>query len=312
MNTSTPNNTRLRGVLAPVLTPFDAQGRPDATRWIAHCRWLLDQQVGLAIFGTNSEAASLSVDERIDLTDALLATGVPAHRLMPGTGACSVTDAVRLTRHAVHNGAAGALMLPPFYFKPASDEGLYAYCAEVIERVGDARLKIYLYHIPQFTGVPITLKLIDMLRKRYPQTVVGAKDSSGQWDNTLAMLEHHAADGFDVFPASESTLSKALPLGAAGCISATVNMNPAGIQAVYKRWHTPEGPALQAQADAVRQVFQAAPMIPAMKRVLAERLNDPVWCNVRPPLVALDDTTAKQVLAQLNAVGFGTPNYPRV
>lgn len=312
MNTSTPNNTRLRGVLAPVLTPFDAQGRPDATRWIAHCRWLLDQQVGLAIFGTNSEAASLSVDERIDLTDALLATGVPAHRLMPGTGACSVTDAVRLTRHAVHNGAAGALMLPPFYFKPASDEGLYAYCAEVIERVGDARLKIYLYHIPQFTGVPITLKLIDMLRKRYPQTVVGAKDSSGQWDNTLAMLEHHAADGFDVFPASESTLSKALPLGAAGCISATVNMNPAGIQAVYKRWHTPEGPALQAQADAVRQVFQAAPMIPAMKRVLAERLNDPVWCNVRPPLVALDDTTAQQVLAQLNAVGFGTPNYPRV
>ena len=126
---------RLRGVFAPVLTPFDQRLEPDVKRFIAHCRWLIDQQVGLAIFGTNSEAASLSVDERIALTDALLAAGIPAGRLMPGTGGCALTDATRLTAHAVRNGAGGALMLPPFFFKGVSDAGLFAYYAEVIERV---------------------------------------------------------------------------------------------------------------------------------------------------------------------------------
>ncbi|MCY7305201.1 MAG: dihydrodipicolinate synthase family protein, partial [Rhodoferax sp.] len=210
---------RIKGVLAPVLTPFNARLEPDVKRYIAHCRWLIDSKVGLAIFGTNSEAASLSVEERLSLTDAILEAGVPAARMMPGTGGCSLTDAVTLTRHAVRNGAAGALMVPPFFFKGVSDEGLFAYYAEVIERVASDALRVYLYHIPQFTQVPITLNLIEMLRKRYPDTVVGAKDSSGVWSNTQAMIDNFARDGFDVFPASESTLSKALPMGAAGCIS---------------------------------------------------------------------------------------------
>ena len=232
---------RIRGVLAPVHTPYTENLEPDVGRFIAHCRWLVDNNVGLAIFGTNSEAASLSVSERLSMTDALLEAGIPAARLMPGTGACALPDAVTLTKHAVENGASGALMLPPFFFKGVSDDGLYAYYSEVIERVGNDRLKVYLYHIPQVTAVPITMNLIEMLRKRYPDTVVGAKDSSGNWDNTQAMIDNFAKDGFDVFPASESTLSKALPLGAAGCISATVNMNPGGIHALYQGWNTPEG-----------------------------------------------------------------------
>lgn len=303
--------TRIRGVLAPVLTPFNRRLEPDVGRFIAHCRWLIDNQVGLAIFGTNSEAASLSVDERIALTDALLEAGVPAARMMPGTGGCSVMDAVKLTSHAVKNGASGALMLPPFFFKGVSDEGLFAYYSEVIERVGSERLKIYLYHIPQFTHVPITMNLIEMLLKRYPDTVVGAKDSSGVWHNTKAMLDNFAKDGFDVFPASESTLSKALPLGAAGCISATVNMNPAGIRAVYENWNTGAGPELQAKADVIRQIFQEAPMIPAMKRVAAEFSSQPEWAVVRPPLVGLDDGTAKSVLSALRKSGFTMPGFPK-
>ncbi|MCX7227339.1 MAG: dihydrodipicolinate synthase family protein, partial [Burkholderiales bacterium] len=234
---------KIRGPLAPVLSPFKGNGyAPDVTRFIAHCQWLIDNHVGLAIFGTNSESASLSVDERLALTDALLAAGIPADRMMPGTGGCSITDSVRLTRHAVAAGASGVLMLPPFYYKGVSDEGLFAYYSEVIEQVGSDRLKLYLYHIPQMTQVPITMNLIDMLLKRYPGTVAGAKDSSGVWDNTRTMIDSYSRDGFDVFPASESTLSSALPLGAAGCISATVNMNPAGIYALYQGWNTPEGP----------------------------------------------------------------------
>lgn len=298
---------RIRGVLAPVLTPFLPDLSPDVGRFVAHCRWLIGQQAGLAIFGTNSEAASVGLSERLALTDALLAAGVPASRMMPGTGACALPDAVTLTRHAVHSGAAGCLVLPPFFFKGVSDEGLFAYYAELIERVGDARLRVYLYHIPQMSGVPITLKLIEMLRKRYPDTVVGAKDSSGVWENTQAMLDHHARDGFDVFPASESTLSRALPLGAAGCISATVNMNPAGIHAVYRGWDQPVGPSLQAKADEIRQIFQALPMIPAMKHAVAQYTDDADWATVRPPLVKLDAAQSAQLMAQLRAAQFAMP-----
>ncbi|MDP1899984.1 MAG: dihydrodipicolinate synthase family protein [Rubrivivax sp.] len=302
--------TPLHGVYAPVLTPFDAQLAPDAGRFIAHCRWLVQHQVGLAIFGTNSEAASLSVAERIDLTDQLVAAGIPASRLLPGTGACALTDAVTLTRHAVAAGAPGVLMVPPFYFKSVSDDGVFAYYSEIIERVGSDKLGIYLYHIPQFTQVPITFGLIERLLKRYPETVLGAKDSSGDWANSKTMIDNYAAGGFAVFPASESLLSRALPIGAAGCISATVNMNPAGIQALYEGWNTAQGQALQDRADVIRQIFQAVPMIPAMKRVLAEFSSDPAWRVVRPPLCALDDDTTKSTLSALREAGFDMPGYP--
>ena len=303
---------RIAGVLSPVLTPFKANLEPDVQRYVAHCKWLISNNVGLAIFGTNSEAASLSVAERLTLTDALLAAGVPAHRMMPGTGACALPDAVTLTRHAVTHGAAGCLMLPPFYYKGVSDEGLYAYYSEVIERVGDARLKVYLYHIPAVSGVPITLKLIEMLRKRYPDTVVGVKDSSGVWDNTRAMIEQFGKDGFDVFPGSELPLTQALAIGGVGCISATANVNPAGIHAIYAARGTPEGTQLQAKADTIRKIFQALVMIPAMKRMAAEFSGQADWAIVRPPLTALDSASTTKLKADLQAAGFAMPGFPQV
>jgi 4-hydroxy-tetrahydrodipicolinate synthase len=141
--------------------------------------------------------------------------------------------------------------------------------------------------------------------------VVGAKDSSGNWDNTQAMIDNFAGDGFDVFPASESMLSKALPLGAAGCISATVNMNPAGIHALFEGWNSAQGAELQARADVVRTIFQSVPMIPAMKRVVAEFSNHASWATVRPPLCALADSAATELLGTLAAAGFDMPGYPQ-
>ena len=303
--------TRLRGVLAPVLTPFDAKLAPDVGRLVAHCRWLIDNHASLALFGTNSEAASITVAERKSLTEALVEAGIPTARMMPGTGACALPDAVELSRHASQLGAAGLLVLPPFFFKGVSDDGVFAYYAEIIERVGPGCAPIYLYHIPQFTQVPITLGLIERLRKRYPTVIAGAKDSSGDWANTQAMLDHFAADGFDVFPASESLLSKAMPLGAAGCISATVNMNPAGIHRVYEGWRGPQAGELQAKADAVRQVFQGSTMIPAMKHAVATYATDTPWRIVRPPLVPLDAPMREALDAKLRAIDFGMPGYPR-
>jgi 4-hydroxy-tetrahydrodipicolinate synthase len=300
--------TRLSGVLAPVVTPFKRDLSPDAARYVGHCKWLLANGCrGLAVFGTNSEANSLSVDERMVLLETLVQEGVPAERLMPGTGMCALTDSVRLTAHAVSLGCAGVLMLPPFYYKGVSDEGLFRNFAEVIERVADARLQVYLYHIPPVSQVAITLPLIERLLKRYPGTVAGVKDSSGDWSNTKAMLDAFAKQGFDVFAGSEVFLLQNMQNGGKGCITATGNVNPAAINEVFERWQSPEADALQKGITATRSVMQKYPMMAALKAVIAHYGRDPDWATVRPPLVELSPEQKKSLVAELAERKFDMP-----
>ncbi|WP_432239591.1 dihydrodipicolinate synthase family protein [Herbaspirillum robiniae] len=306
MSATTP--PRIKGVLAPVLTPFGADLEPDLRAFVAHCRWLVRQGAGLAIFGTNSEAASLSADERVRLTEALLESGIPPALLMPGTGTCALPDTVRLTRHAVQAGAAGVLMLPPFYYKNVSDDGLFAYFSEVIERVGDRRLAVYLYHFPAMSATPLSLELIERLLKRYPGTIAGVKDSSGDWSNMEAMIRRFGGDGFDVFPGAETFLNRAIEAGGAGCISATVNVNPASIVAIWRSRDPAERSALQARADSVRKIFQTQPMIPAMKHAIAHWSGRRDWRRVRPPLTALNEAAGAALVQQLQEAGFGIPD----
>jgi 4-hydroxy-tetrahydrodipicolinate synthase len=291
------------GVLAPVLTPFKQDLAPDGERFVAHCRWLLEQGIaGLAVFGTTSEANSLSAEERMDLLDELIAGGVRAELLMPGTGCCALTDTVRLTAHAVRNGCGGVLMLPPFYYKPVSDDGVFAQVAEVIERVGDARLRVYLYHIPPVAVVGYSLNLIERLIKEYPTVVIGLKDSSGDWNNTEAILERFP--GFDVFPGSEVFLLPALRAGGMGCITATANVNGAAVSDLYGRWRTAEADRLQDEIAMLRKTIDAFPLIPALKQILAHFRNDPAWTTVRPPLVRLTGTAAQALIANLEQKKF--------
>lgn len=292
----------LTGAFAPVVTPFHADGSPDGARFIAHCRWLLDQGAGLAPFGTNSEANSMAGEERMALLDSLIAAGLPAARMLPGTGACSPTETAQLSRHAIQHGCAGVLMLPPFFYKGISDDGLYAYYADVIARIGDPRLRLYLYHIPALSGVPISHAVIERLLKDFPGIVVGIKDSSGDWDNLQAMLSRFP--DLAVFPASESFISRTRPLGARGCISATVNINPGPISRLVEQWSGAEGPALQAEVDRVRQIVQGYPMIAALKEVLAEGLHDPAWQRVRAPLTRLSLAQAVGLHQALEGAGF--------
>lgn len=298
---------RLRGVLSPVVTPFTADYQPDGNRFVRHCQWLLSQDVGLAVFGTNSEGNSLTVGEKIRLLDTLVEAGVPAARMMPGTGTCALGDTVELTRHAVQLGCGGVLMLPPFYYKGNTDEGLFRSYAEVIQRVGDDRLRIYLYHIPPVAQVPITLTLIERLLKEYPGVIAGVKDSSGDWSNTNAMLEQFQPQGFDVFAGSESFLLPTLRGGGAGCISATANVNPGPIARLAATWQQADADAQQAGLDAVRQVFQRFPMIPALKAAIAHYGHDPAWGTVRPPLVELDAAQRAALVEALDEVGFTMP-----
>src|SRR5947208_5786349 len=187
-----PPSQRIRSVLAPVVTPFKAYLSPDRKRFIRHCQWLLSQNCGLAVFGTNSEANSMSADERSTLLDALIADGIDPSRVMPGTGCCSLTETVELTAHAVKHGCAGVLMLPPFYYKNVSEDGLHHYFSEVAQRVGDARLRIYLYHIPPVAMVAIMPGLVERLLKAYPNAIAGMKDSSGDWNNSKTFLDAFA------------------------------------------------------------------------------------------------------------------------
>ena len=294
---------RMSGVHSPVITPFDGDFNPDAASLIRHCRWLLGQNVGLAVFGTNSEANSLSVEEKIALLDALVEAGIPAARMMPGTGCCAITDTARLTAHAVKLGCSGVLMLPPFYYKGVPDDGLFAAYAQVIERVGDARLRIYLYHIPPVSNVPLSLPLVERLIKAYPETVVGIKDSSGDWSNTKAMLEAGWTD-FRIFAGSENFLLATMRAGGAGCISATANVNPAAIHALYANWRAADAEAQQAALDNIRGLFQGYVMIPALKAVAAHYSGDAGWRAVRPPLVALTAAQQSALIEKLEAAGF--------
>lgn len=299
---------RLRGVLSPVLTPFDHDLRPSSSRFVKHCRWLLKQDVGLAIFGTNSEANSLSVGEKLSLLDALLSAGLPAGRMMPGTGTCALPDTIELTRRAVQSGCAGVLMLPPFYYKDVSEEGLFRSFARVIDAVADERLRVYLYHIPPVSNVPITLGLIERLLKAFPGVVAGVKDSSGDWDNTAAMVAQFGSRDFDVFAGTETILLKTMRAGGVGCITATGNVNPRAILQLYRTWQEADAEAQQSALNRTRAIFQKQPVIPAMKAVIAAASGDKAWAAVRPPLVELDGSRQAELMEELSAEKFALPD----
>lgn len=298
---------RIAGVLSPVVTPFKADLSPDPERLVRHCRWLLSQDVGLAVFGTNSEANSLSVDERIELLDTLVDAGIDPARMMPGTGCCALPDTVRLTTHAVKLGCAGALMLPPFYYKGVSEDGLYASFSEVIERVGDDRLRVYLYHIPPVAQVPITLSLTERLLKSYPEQTAGIKDSSGDWENTKSFLDAFAGTGFDVFAGAETFLLQNMRHGGRGCISATANVHPGPIARLHATWQDDDADTQQERLNEIRAVFMQFSMIPALKAAVAHYGGNADWTTVRPPLTVLTAEQASALIAELDRRNFTMP-----
>lgn len=292
-------NPNFSGVIAPVLTPFGEDGEPDPERFKEHAQWLLGDGgcTALAPFGTTSEANSLGNDERMDLLDDLLDAGINPADLMPGTGTCSLADTVSLTQHAVDVGCGGVLMLPPFYYKAPSDDGLFQYFSEVIDEVDDDRLRVYLYHIPPVSQVGISLDLIERLRNEFPETVVGLKDSSGDWSNMQAILERFP--DFELFPGSEAFLLDGLRGGAVGTISASANVNGAMMRKLFDDWQGADADDLQAQISAIRTTLQSYPLIPVMKALMAHYRGDAAWAVLRAPNMALDIATARRAVKQL-------------
>lgn len=290
-----PRKRTFSGVIAPLVTPFGEDGAPDPERFVAHADWLMRNGcTALAPFGTTSEANSLGLDERMEMLEELVDAGLEPGTLLPGTGMCAVTDAIALTHHAVEIGCGGCLMLPPFYYKGVSEDGLFGYYAEVIEAVADDDLRVYLYHIPPIAQVGIPVSLVARLKKAYPKTIAGLKDSSGDWSQTKAYLE--AFPDLEIFPGSEAFLLDGLRAGSAGTISASANANPAALRRVFDAFHAGAANVdqLQAAIGGVRKVFQSQAMISLIKGVIGHYRKDPRWGHVRPPLmpVAASDVAA--------------------
>lgn len=297
----------LPAVLSPVLTPFTADGSPDAAKLLKQCKWLEANGVGQAIFGTNSEANSMSAPQKMATLTTLIEGGLNPEHLMPGTGATSIDATVNMTRHAVNHKCAGVLMLPPFYYKDVSDDGLFAYFSEVIQKVGSAALQIYIYNIPPVTKINLSLSLLERLAKEYPKTVVGMKDSSGDWAYTESVIKLLAPAGFRVYAGSEAFLMRALRAGGVGCISATANVNPKAIADLAAHWRESNADERQAGLDQVRGVFAKYQMIAGMKTAVAHFSKDPEWLKVRPPLMQLSADQQAQLLSELKQINFSMP-----
>jgi 4-hydroxy-tetrahydrodipicolinate synthase len=290
-----------KGILAAVLTPMDEDLKPDHEAFAAHCNRLLAAGChGLSVFGTTGEANSLSVNERLAALEALVESGVPVETLLPGTGSCALTDTVRLSRAVLEAGASGALVLPPFYYKGVGDDGLFRFFAEVVERVGDDRLRLYLYHIPQMTGVDLRLSLISRLIDAYPGVIVGTKDSSGDRERIMTLCREFP--DFSVFAGTETLLLETLQGGGDGCISATVNVTSRLARQVYDAHASgkdDESEALQERLTQLRASIEAYPVIPALKQLMANLTDDKQWRNLRPPLSRLDEEQTKHLLSEV-------------
>ena len=272
---------KLRGVIAAIATPVDEAGSPDIARATRLARFLLDNGCdGLNVLGTTGEATSFSLEERMRVMSAYRDAGLPLDRMMVGTGAAAVADAVALTQHAASLNFAGALVLPPFYYKGVPDDGLFAYVETIVRASAQKPIPLYLYHFPQQSGLHWHVKLVKRLLDNFGNRIVGLKDSSG--DMAYAREAAAISNSFDVFPSTEAVLLDARSGAFAGCISATANLNADLCQ---RAWAMGDRSALD-QAVVIRKLFDGKPLVSGVKSLLGHIHGDPAWARVKPPLAA--------------------------
>lgn len=297
-----------RGIYAAAVSPFNADGSLNTSKLIAYCQHLLSAGGcdGVAPTGTTGEGTSVAMRDRLVLPAAFAEAGISQDAVIFGTGAPSAEDCVALTRAAVDAGFTSVLVLPPYYYKAPSDEGLYAYYSNLVEKIGSDSLRIFLYHFPQMSAVPLSTDLVNRLRKSFGPIIAGVKDSSGDFEQSRAFIEATGgvAENFDVYPSSEAMLWDGLSIGSAGIISGSTNAFANGVQAAKA---APEGPQRDAAMDAVRAARGLAgkyPLMAAMKQIEAWRTDDDSWTRMAPPLVPLSDAQRSSLRTDLEALGL--------
>lgn len=296
----------IQGVHCAAATPVTADGQPDLALFAAHCRALLDEGChGIAMLGTTGEANSFGVSDRMALVDAAIAGGIDAGCLLPGTSTPAVSDTIALSKHAVQAGAKGVVLLPPYYYKAPSDEGLFRFYARVIEGVGNDRLRVVLYHIPQVSQVAISHDLIARLMEAFPGIVVGIKDSEGDLAKMTATVERFPDLG--VLAGADPMMLPLLRAGGAGCITATSNLRADALRVVWDHWADPdraaEVEAAQDRINAWRSLTNRYVQLPTIKTMLARARGDDGWLNLLPPLVELTEDQRNDVWSTMEGLG---------
>ncbi|MBL1420512.1 MAG: dihydrodipicolinate synthase family protein [Alphaproteobacteria bacterium] len=301
MNKAT--NLPITGVYCAATTPVDANGKVRLDLFAEHCKLLLQEGAhGIALLGTTGEANNYSGAERRALLEAAIESGVNGNQLLPGTSACSVPETVELTRHAVENGARACVLLPPFYYKGVSDEGIYRFYANVINQVNDARLKVILYHIPQVTQISLSHDLIRRLIKEFPNTIIGIKDSAGDIKHMESLV--NTFDNFSVFAGADPLLKPILEAGGAGCITATSNLRSDALRTVFDNWSDPNAKDIvenaQEHINAWRELTNSYVQLPTVKAMVAHSRGNLDWLNARPPLVSLTEAECKIIWKKMD------------
>ena len=292
-----------RGVFAAALTPLDSSLAPDHDAFIRHATALLEGGCdGLAVLGSTGEANSLTLDQRLALIETAAAR-LPPNRLLIGTGACAVGDAIALTRASLDAGVFNVLVLPPFYYRPVTDDGVFAYFAGLIDAVGTDRLRVFLYNFPQLTGFAFGAGLIRRLHDRFGPVIAGMKDSSGDWDSMRTLCA--VVPDFALYAGTERYLLDILDQGGAGCITATANLTAARCQSVFQAWRSgdrAEAERLQARLTEIRLAMQQHPLVPLQKAIMQRRTGDDVWSRMLPPFAPLTDEHENVVSACLESL----------
>ncbi len=295
-----------KGIYAAVVTPVEPSGGISVERYCRHARWLLRQGcTGLGVFGTTSETQAFSVAERQAGLEAYIAAGLPAERMILGIGCCARSDTLALARHALEHGVTNLLMLPPFFYKNNSDEGLYRAFAEVIDGLAEPRLALLLYHFPQMSGVPVTHPVIERLLKDYPDTLEGIKDSSGDWEHTAGLIA--AFPELNIYSGADGHLVRNLEAGGAGTFSAAANLAAEHSSTVFKAFERGDAAAAEAGMKLVgdvRTILTSFPLVPAIKHVIAHGQRDEIWRTVRPPMVELDPAKGEALIKALDEAGY--------
>ncbi|MFV0492386.1 MAG: dihydrodipicolinate synthase family protein [Pseudorhodobacter sp.] len=273
----------MRGIIAAVPTPVDSNLTFQSAPYLEHAKWALANGCdGLNILGSTGEANSFDSATRKTVM-ACAAGELDRARLMVGTATPSLAETIAMTGHADDLGYSVALVLPPYYYKPVSETGLYNWYRTLHEALGARKIAIYFYNYPQMTGIVIPVSVIARLAVDFPDRFRGIKDSSGDLDYCRAIVA--ANSGLAVFPSSETALGVARADGFAGCISATVN---ASAPLCARFWSGKEtSPGTAERIAGIRSDIAAQPLIPAVKHMVARRSGDPIWANVVPPFAPL-------------------------
>lgn len=302
----TKNENVVRGVIAAALSPLQPDGRLDAGRLLKHCQWLLHQGChGVSLFGTTGEGNSFTVGERRDALAKVVAAGIDPSRIIPAAGCCASDDTIDLVSQSVRLGCKAVLVAPPFYYKNVGEEGVVNSYANAIERIGDERLRLYLYNIPQMTGVVLTRSIIARLMEGFPGIVRGLKDSSGDQDYAPSILENFP--DLDLFTGNEGRFSELRRFGAAGTIGGIANIWPSALRTIYDEKDMSRVGEMVDKIERVTAAIDSFTGIAALKYVLAHYWRDENWRWTRPPLESLSDEQGQLLIAEIEEAGYVSP-----